>query len=176
MITIPGILSDRQPLVDAVRLFDREWYGYFSRAFSAIKSNFDELDVIGDYLENVREIATALALTDGVTVDVASIPLTAGDWDVSGAVATPFAGTTTVSSVIAAISNTSATLPTSVVGRATPMMMPTAGNTVSGIPITNIATVRFNVAVPTTVFLVVRANFQVSTGSAYGWISARLAR
>lgn len=139
---------------------------------------------------NVGEVISAsvvrsagVALTSGTTVNIGSISLTAGDWDVRIANGFRTGGATSITSLTSAISTTTGTLPSgdtiqvpSSTGQYTVVLqipiIPGSGNDVnlSGVPS------RISLAATTTYFLVVAASFTVSTLSAYGSIVARRVR
>lgn len=126
---------------------------------------------IGEYISSTVLVGSAVALTTATTINVTSISLTAGDWDVSGVVYTNNSGS--LSSIEAAINTTSATLPTRPGAGMTSLMNLSAGIASNlGVPIT---TGRISLASTTTVFLVTNATFTGSC-SAYGFIGARRAR
>jgi hypothetical protein len=66
----------------------------------------------GQYIESVVTVGAAVALTSGVQTNVTSIPLPAGDWDVSGVVYLLPAATTSVTRYAAGVSTASAVLQT----------------------------------------------------------------
>lgn len=117
---------------------------------------------VGEFVSNT---ATGVAASSGVTANCTSISLTAGDWEVSGMLATFPAGGTTTSFVIGGISTTSATFATLNPGP------PSMGNFFlhsSAVP----AGAQYNAVVPdfrvsltatTTVYLVHQVTFAVST-------------
>jgi len=129
---------------------------------------------IGEYISSTLAIGSAVSLTTATTANVTSISLTAGDWDVSGNVGFIGAAGTLPTIEIAAIGQTSATLPTSPNGgmySREDIALPAASTQI--IPI---ATGRISLASTTTVYLVAQATFSVSTLTAYGFIGARRAR
>lgn len=116
---------------------------------------------------------SAVSLTSGTYANITSISLTAGDWDITGVVAITTPGTTTITYINYGVSTSSATA-----GSLGQMGSLTSNTNIA-------ATVDFTAAVPvtrlslastTTVYLVSRASFAVSTASAYGVIRARRVR
>jgi len=105
------------------------------------------------------------ALTTTVAANVASISLTAGDWDVFGVSQTTFAGNCTL--YACGISAVSATLPAIYPSIQGPTMTSTNGMAPN--------TVRASLASTTTYYLVVQANFTV-TADSFGLLSARRVR
>jgi hypothetical protein len=130
---------------------------------------------VGEYIESDIALGSAISLTTNVAANITSISLTAGDWDVSaiGRIHSNNASTSFTNG-IASISQVSATLNASdAASVATPATVP--GNGVNycalGVPPT-----RITLSATTTVYLVSRSAFTVSTAQAYGKISARRAR
>lgn len=146
---------------------------------------------LGQYLEVIVPLASAVALTTATPANVGSIVLTLpassgqiADWDVQGVGILHPAGSTTITTVTMALSNTSATIADSVqpIGKsASDLWSSTSAVDLSfPTPVT-----RFNfggsAAVPQpygavstlTVYLVALVSFAVSTLSVYGIIRAR---
>jgi len=115
--------------------------------------------------------ASGVALTSGVSTNITSFSLTAGDWDVSGSLQTVAAASTTTSSIVVGISTTSATLGT--LGSLTVLSsaVPAGFNTITPTPV-----LRISIASTTTVYLVANVSFAVSTMTANGLIRARRIR
>jgi hypothetical protein len=136
---------------------------------------------LGEYITSTVASGAAVALATGVAKTVTSISLTAGDWDVRGAVDFTFAATTSYTQIAAGISDANNTLLTQAgtanVGTdpndvfATPAQVPTA------LPYSlTTPTVRVSLAATTTIYLIAQATFTVAALSAYGTISARRVR
>jgi hypothetical protein len=119
-----------------------------------------------------------VALTTGVTANIATLALTPGDWAVSGAVVFDPVTATTITALAASVSTVSATLPTlaqvaSGIGNMTQYALPfTKG--VDQYMQTGIC--RVNVNAPTSVYLVGQGVFSGGTMGAAGYISARRIR
>ena len=110
-------------------------------------------------------------MTTNTPANCTSLSLTAGDWDVWGAVVfVPNAGTT-IQSISAGASTTSATQPPLGSYSLLNASFNTANNQVLASPV-----VRVNVASTTTVFMVGQTSFGVSTMTCNGYISARRRR
>jgi hypothetical protein len=119
-------------------------------------------------------------------VTATALTLTAGDWDITAQVTfIPNGTTTTIQSIIAAISLTSATLPgtdTTAVPTSGECYVPGSmtvniGLATSGVPPTiGIPKYRVSLSGTTTFYLIARAVFAVSTLTAAGSIEARRAR
>ncbi len=130
---------------------------------------------VGEYISASKGAGATVALTSTVTADVLSISLTAGDWDVSGNVLFSLAAGTTVTAQQGGISLTSATLPA---GGLSNDRSGFSGMTATADYASQqtLGVVRVSIASTTTVYLVARAEFAVSTMDAYGFIGARRAR
>lgn len=129
---------------------------------------------IGQYVETVIPVGSAISLTSGAVTVVASLTsLPAGDWDINASLSYVPAGTTTVSFIITSISTTSTTDLTN--GRTASASYP--GTTVVVTPLTSsVAPIRFNLSTATTINLIADAQFGVSTMTVYGIIRARRIR
>lgn len=132
---------------------------------------------VGEVIESSVATGSSISLTTGTVANVTSISLTAGDWDISGQVGFTTAGSTSYSSLIAAISTTSATAPdASTIANPRYRVDQAAaapGSTELSVPT---GTGRMSLSSTTTVYLVARGTFTVSTLKAYGFIWARRAR
>jgi hypothetical protein len=133
---------------------------------------------VGEYVESVIAIGSAVALTTGVAKDVATVSLTAGDWDVE--YITQFTGgtTTTVTYIVASISQTLNTLDQTN-GRYVSQAY--NGTTVfNNVPSQALGmgsiTVRMSLSATTTIRAVAQAVFATSTCSGYGLLRARRVR
>lgn len=112
--------------------------------------------------------STPVSLSSGITSNVASITLTAGNWRVWGQVLTIPAGSTTQSIVNAAISPTSM----SFTGQVAELLLPfsaSAGLAVGGA----LDPMPIRVTTNTTYYLIVNSIFAVSTNTAIGFIAAQ---
>lgn len=125
---------------------------------------------VGEYVTNS---ATGVSLTSGTSATIAGVSLTAGDWEVSGVVTYVPAGSTTITGVAAGINTTANTMPTDNTGAYNTLAatLTTGGAQAYGSP-----TVRISLSGTTSVFLIGRAFFGVSTMSANGFIRARRVR
>jgi len=123
---------------------------------------------VGELISSVVLVGAAVSLTTGVSRDVTSIALTAGDWDITANAFLTRTGDVTAHSVWT--SDTSATAPDAAlvnqvnVGSA-------LGN--CGIPAPSI---RYSLNVPTTIYLSVASIFTTGTVTACGGIYARRRR
>lgn len=131
---------------------------------------------VGELTGSTVASGSAVSLTTATNANVTSISLTAGDWDVFGAISYNHASTTNVTTHLSSISNTSATLDNTqgnyFVGRyGASGLVPQAE--MGGF---TIGPVRKSLSGTTTIYLVARADFTVSTCSAYGRLWARRVR
>lgn len=130
---------------------------------------------LGEYVESVVAEGSAVSLTTATSTDITSISLTAGDWDVVATNAFAHGATTNVTVHLGGISTTSATLPTGPLGL-TIERYGSGGLVPNGTVVLYTGQVRLSLSATTTVYLVGRASFTVSTCSGYGGISARRVR
>lgn len=144
-----------------------------TRVYGSVTNDSAAAGQIGEYISSSVLAGSAVALTTATAANVASISLTAGDWDVRGLVAYSNPGSTTTTVLIAAINTTSATLPT--IGAENNYARVDNAATVTASAI-NVGPMRISLASTTTVYLVGFAAFAVSTLGAYGFIGARRVR
>lgn len=111
---------------------------------------------------------TGVPLTTAVTSNCASIPLSAGDWDVSGVIRFVPAASTTVASIQAGITSTSGVL--AGIGTQSSIQGSLQTGTLQELPT---PTVQKNVTTTTTVYLAGVSAFGVSTMTCSGVIRAR---
>lgn len=128
---------------------------------------------VGEYVESVVLIGSAVALTNVTQTNVTSISLTAGDWDVWANVIFSGAGSTNITQAISGINTTSTTLPTAPAGGAYGFWV---GNITGVAPGIVTGQRRITINATTTVYLVAYASFTISTMSAYGCLAARRVR
>lgn len=127
---------------------------------------------VGEYVSATTTSGSAVTLTTATSADIASISLTAGDWDIYGSIGYTFSATTTSTNVDAGISQTSATLPSN------ELRIQLAPPTGSGMQdmVLSLVPQRISLSGTTTVYLVGSATFAVSSAFGYGIIWARRAR
>jgi len=125
---------------------------------------------VGEYATNS---ASGVSMTSGTPATVTSVSLTAGDWDVSGAITYSPAASTTVSSIATGISTVAATLPANNTGAYNLLVLTFATGSAQ---VHGTQVVRVSVASTTTVYLVGSVTFGVSTLTANGFIRARRVR
>lgn len=129
--------------------------------------------MVGEIISATVLSGAAVALTSGVFVNITSISLPAGDWDVNAVGVMSPAVTTQVQIFSVGISTTSATLPA----------LPSTGfaqiqSNGTTQPFYHLTTgvVRISIAATTTVFLIGYCAFTTSTNAVYGQIRARRVR
>lgn len=142
--------------------------GEFSTG-SAIAGN------VGEYVVSAIAVGAAVALVSATAKTVTSISLSPGDWDVEGCVVTAPAATTTTSSYAAGSSITTNTMPTLGLDTNTSVQIFTTVPANDPVAL-SLPKGRISLSSTTTIFLVAKISFAVSTMSAYGFISARRAR
>lgn len=159
--------------------------GYASGPYSAVVVNkvkgvTDGSDATagddGEVISSTVLIGSAVALTDGVVANIASIILTPGDWDVNiGAGFT--GGATTTTTLVAATIHTTNNALANIPGSQFQQPFP-GGQAIFNVQdfMTAAGPRRFSVSVNTTIYFNVYVRFAVSTCSAYGIIRARRIR
>lgn len=134
--------------------------------------------MVGELMDSFIPQGSAINLTTAVAVNVTSLNLTAGDWDVFGIVAYFGGATTIVTEAAASVSTTSATLATDgTLGRA--FLIPASASYTpfsTNDIMQQCGPVRVSVSATTTVYLVGRLKFTTSTATAYGELRARRVR
>lgn len=130
---------------------------------------------IGEYISSTITQGSAVALTSPNAANVTSISLTAGDWDVWSNTLFTGGAATTVTSLQSSPTTTSATINSAPgqfgsVGLAGATIFATVDYSLNNGPF------RLSLSGTTTVFLVAKAIFAVSTCSAYGLLAARRRR
>jgi hypothetical protein len=129
--------------------------------------------IVGEYITSSVASGSAVSLTTNVAINITSISLTAGDWDVFGAIGLLPGVTTSLTFISGGQSSTSATLGAlgTFFSHSIAAVVPGAVGQVSPIP-----TTRVSLAATTTIYLVFSGTFTLSTLGAYGVISARRVR
>lgn len=126
---------------------------------------------------NVGEFITATntqSMTSTVNANVVSISLTAGDWDVWGAIETVLGSGTITVSMIAGINTVSATFPGSQNGAYFVYTWPPSSAEFAAAG--PVGQLRISVSTTTTIYLVGYIDFSVSTASLIGYLGARRVR
>ncbi|HVM93412.1 MAG TPA: hypothetical protein VMT67_11405 [Terriglobales bacterium] len=124
---------------------------------------------VGEY---VTSSVTSVGMTSASIVNLTSISLTAGDWDVGGNVICTGASSATISSLTTAINTTSATFPASPFFSVFNGLSYAANSSVSQQP----AVQRESLSSTTTVYLVTQLVWTTGTASCSGFIRARRVR
>lgn len=132
---------------------------------------------VGEVIQSIVLVGSAVALTTGTAVNITSITLTAGDWNIWGETISAGTATTNFGSFFGSISTTSATLNTtpgniSLLSYGASGIVPGAGNGTS----VSIGPVIANVSGSTTYYLIAFDSFTVSTATGWGVITARRIR
>ena len=132
---------------------------------------------LGEVISSAVASGSAVSLTTGVAADATSITLTAGDWDVWGQICFIPGATTSITQYQGGINTTSATLPTAETVAAARLAFDIAA-VVSGVSVQSFPLVaaRLSLASSTTVYLIGRATFTISTMGAFGKIIGRRRR
>lgn len=130
---------------------------------------------VGAITSSIVALGSAISLTTGTALNVTSLSLTAGDYDIYGTVGFVVGGATTMTSMGAALNTNSATLPT-------PDSINTSVSVIKA-PLTTGASqsltagsCRISTNAPITVYLVAIMDFAIGTAAAYGSIWARIRR
>lgn len=130
---------------------------------------------LGEYISASVNSGSAVSLTSSTAANVVSISLTAGDWDVWGAVGFRNANPS-MAAVAACITTTSGTLTSDGTQDGSQLELPVSlGGNYVGNALFPLGHRRINVSVTTTVYVVAQATFATSC-SAIGSIAARRAR
>jgi hypothetical protein len=127
---------------------------------------------VGDIGEFVSNTSGALPLTTGVSLNTATLALTAGDWDVTGSVVFIPAAGTVPTAISAGPSLVTGTLPSFANGV---VSLQTNFNTGTS-QILAAGTQRVSLAATTNIWMVANAVFTVSTCTATGFLRARRVR
>ncbi|HDR9236390.1 hypothetical protein [Burkholderia vietnamiensis] len=127
---------------------------------------------VGEYVSSTVLQASAVSLTTGTATNVTSIPLTAGDWDVTGQIAFLNGVSTVRQYLMGGISTTTGALP----GNEQRFSVNTPSSTMFVDDTYVVPTQRVSISGATTVYLVTQAGFNTSTCKAYGVIRARRIR
>ena len=140
-------------------------------------------NVITEYQIQARSEANTLGLTSVTDTNVTASPLVLGTgiWEISGALTFLLASTTTLVAINASVSRTSGTGSGVVATRTNPTngeiyisrgYYGTAFGSLTALDLI-IPTYRVTLEVPTTLYLVARCNFAISTLSVHGYVAAR---
>lgn len=128
---------------------------------------------VGEIIEDTRVAGSAVSLTSATAANIASITLTAGDWDVAIFAQFTSAASTVIGQLMTSLSSTSGTLDGTLPDRFIALnasFTPGSTNSSNHLPRT-----RVSLSATTTFYFVARANFTTSTLSAWGKLVARRA-
>lgn len=131
---------------------------------------------VGEYVSSSVLQGSQISITSGTYTNITSISLTAGDWDVRGDVTFNPAVTTIIGSILSTINTVSATPPTIGAEGSYAFIGPSGGFITGSSQSLPTGTSRISIASTTTVYLIGRATFTISTCSAFGFIGARRVR
>ena len=127
---------------------------------------------VGEYIEGVVAQGSAVSMTTGVAINVTSISLTAGDWDVSAIAKGATGGSAVISWVRSSISTTSATYSDmAAFSNESSQTTVNIGGHSFGIP-----PVRFSLASTTTIYLTLQCAWTPGSFAGYGTLRARRVR
>lgn len=163
-------LSNTQSAIAGAKTFTTQLIGKGTATNDSAAAGY-----IGEYIESIVLVGSAVSLTTGTEANVTSISLTAGDWDVSGLAVYSGGAGASATALAQWGSSTSATFPTPPAGgvsflRATVSLASTSNNAFP------IGIHRVSVSGTTTYYLSVLATFSGGTLAAYGTIHARRVR
>jgi len=131
---------------------------------------------IGEYVESILLVGSAVSQTTSTPKTVTSISLTAGDWEVSGVVNWNIAASTSITQFVQSLSTTTNALDLTdgrYTGQISGAFVPGA---ISAGVATSIPPCRFSLSTTTTIYLVSQPAFTAAALSAYGIIRARRMR
>ena len=130
---------------------------------------------VGEIISGSLAVGSATALTTATAKDIATVSLTAGDWDCSGVIDFAPAATTNTTLLLFGSSSTLNTLGADDTYGSVVFL--TAGQvTTNGNYRNSIPTQRFSLSGTTTIHLVAQATFTASTMTGYGTIRCRRVR
>ncbi len=130
---------------------------------------------VGEFISSNIVVASGVSASAGNTVNVTSISLTAGDWDVWAIGASAVVTGTIIQTLLFGINTVSATLPT--LGLSTPVAgFGAIAGQASADYVISVCPARISLSGTTTIFFIAFAAFTVSTMKVYGFIAARRVR
>lgn len=135
---------------------------------------------IGEVKSTTVAIDSAVSETTATPVDVCTLSLTAGDWEVSGVINRTLAGVT-ATQYTASISPTANSVPAQAGGSgvgadSTIVQCATFGTTITGTFFTAVGPIRVSLASTATIHLVAADTFSAGTVGLYGTLRARRVR
>jgi hypothetical protein len=131
---------------------------------------------VGEFIQSIIASGSAVSLTSGTGVNLTSISLTAGDWDVWAIFMRISAATTNVTQLLSSLSLVSGTI--SLLGDRSSATTYQSSGIVPGAAHmgSSMIQTRFNVSSTTTVYAVIQDSFSVSTLTGWGSLQARRVR
>lgn len=134
----------------------------------------------GEYLTSTVASGSAVSCSTGTGKSVTSLALTPGDWEVSGVIHHKCGATTNVTQLRASLSTTADTEGSQAGGSGVGVEGLVVFNQAAAVPAADISTVippvRVSLTANTTIQLVAKDTFTVSTMGAYGSLQARRIR
>lgn len=128
---------------------------------------------VGELLSGTVATGASVSLTTATAANITSVSLTAGDWDVTSVVDYNPGATTSITQLSQGVSSTTATLGAQDTFSQTSVAANVPGANVIALPT---PVTRISLAATTTIYLVAKATFTVSTLTAFGTIRARRVR
>lgn len=139
-----------------------------------IKADNAPAGYIGEFQSATVASGSAVSMTSGGTINITSLSLTAGDWDVSGVVAILAASTTQFRAIEGGIGTTSAAIPDLATGASAIIAYSSQTPGINfGFPV---GPTRISLAATTTVYLCASAVFSAPGCLGYGFLRARRMR
>lgn len=126
---------------------------------------------LGEFVSSAVAIGSSVGLKSGLTAKVASVTLSAGDWDVEGSI-NFITSNPTAHQLEGGVSAKTSTMPTDG-SEVYSFVQASSSAAICGITVPR---KRVNVSSVTTVYLVAKCDFPAGSASAFGQISARRAR
>ncbi len=134
--------------------------------------------IVGEYISSTVLLGAAVLLTSNVSVNITTLALLAGDYDVQAELWLAGTPGAVITAIAGAINTVSATLPV-VPGNGTSTALSGSVNYTAGvsiIPILPIGQCRISLAAPATVYFIANLIFSTQPVRAFGEISARRVR
>ncbi len=126
---------------------------------------------VGEYVMSAMAFGSAQALSTGTALNLFTLSLTAGDWDVEANVNFSFSAATSTDHSCG-INTTSLTIPSDGTGISSGVQTTTA----TVVDAITLPRKRISISATTNVYVVAKATFTVGSVSVYGGVSARRAR
>jgi hypothetical protein len=181
--TIPGPQTQAVNVVGATQSFTVAWYNFFASLVGFVAGPGDRIGFadgssapagdVGEYLHTFVLSGAAINLPNNTDTQIASLALTAGDWDLWGEIfVQPTAATiTNTFGAINTAVNTAPTVPADGVD-----FTDNRGISTTGLVAMNGLRTRVSIASPTTYLLVASVLFTGTSAAGYGALRARRMR